>query len=167
MHGRGSSGTNVLCTIVGCLLCWANIGPDISRIATEIRTALMLRLLQPYYGIAASVRPLIKQFHKRPWLARAGSRKQDVNTNSDAQSRLAVYPTRSGRVLWVGLGAYVHGFSVSSFLPLRSTNRLLSTPSVIIRIITKYICTTSSIIIEKKTAPRWKGRNQGRVFRSH
>src|ERR1700736_2737012 len=97
MHGSGSSGTKVLCIIVGCLLCWASIGPGISKIATEIRIALMLRLLQPYYGIAASVRPLIKQSHKRPWLARAGSRKQDVNTNSDALSQLAVYPTRSGR----------------------------------------------------------------------
>src|SRR5260370_3930312 len=120
MHGRGSSGTNVLCTIVGCLLCWANIGPDISKIATEIRTALMLRLLQPYYGIAASVRPLVKQFHKRPWLARAGSRKQDVNTNSDARSRLPVYSTRSGRGLWAGLGRHTHGFSVSTVLRLTS-----------------------------------------------
>src|SRR5260370_38532547 len=109
MHGSGSSGTNVFCTIVGCLLCWANIGPDISKIATEIRIALMLRLLQPYYGIAASVRPLLKQFHKRPCLARAGSRKQDVTTNSDAQSRRAVFPTRSGRVRWVGTGAHVLG----------------------------------------------------------
>src|SRR6266576_4361456 len=98
MHGSGSSGTNVLCTIVGCLLCCANIGPDISRIATEIRIALILRLLQPYYGIASLLRPLIKQSCKRTWLARAGSRKQYVNTNSDAPSRVGVYSARSGRV---------------------------------------------------------------------
>src|SRR6266513_6520526 len=97
MHGTGSSGTNVLCTIVGTLLSWASIAPDINKIATEARIALMLLLLQPYYGIAALVRPLVKQSYKRPWLARAGSRKQDVNTNSDAQSRVAVYAARSGR----------------------------------------------------------------------
>src|SRR5260370_27104725 len=72
MHGSGSLGTNVLCPIVGCLLCCAGIGPHISKIATEIRIALMLRLLQPYYGIAVSVRPLVKQSHKRPRSASAG-----------------------------------------------------------------------------------------------
>src|SRR6266704_2786633 len=45
MHGSGSSGTNVLCTIGGCLLCWASTGLDISKIATEIKIVLMLHLL--------------------------------------------------------------------------------------------------------------------------
>src|SRR5882724_3079169 len=58
MHGRGSLGTNVLCTIVARLLCWAGIGPHINRIATEIRTALMLRLLRRCLGIAALLRLL-------------------------------------------------------------------------------------------------------------
>src|SRR2546429_9794949 len=98
MHGRGSSGTNVLCTIVGTLLSWASIAPDINKIATEVRIALMLLLLQPYYGIAALVRPLFQQSWKRPWLARAGSRKLDVNTNPDAQSRLTFTPRGRGRV---------------------------------------------------------------------
>src|SRR5437588_8468935 len=106
MHGSGSSGTNVLCTMVGCLLCCANIDPDISRIATEIRIALMLRLLQPYYGIAALLRPLIKQSCKRPWLARAGSRKQDVNTNLDAPFTGWRLPREGGEGgLSMGLGA--------------------------------------------------------------
>src|SRR6267143_3524801 len=110
MHGTGSSGTNVLCTIVGSLLSWASIAPDINKIATEVRIALMLLLLQPYYGLAALVRHLFKQSHKRPCIARAGSRKQDVNTNPDAQSRVDVYPTRSGKGgLSMGLRAYDHG----------------------------------------------------------
>src|SRR5258708_15904133 len=44
--------------ITGRLLCWAGIVPHINRIATEIRTALMLRLLRRYFGIAALLRPL-------------------------------------------------------------------------------------------------------------
>src|ERR1700682_4663185 len=67
MHGSGSSGTNVLCTGAACFLCWAGIAPDINKIATEIRIALMLRL----HGIAAWVPTLFKQFHKRPGLASA------------------------------------------------------------------------------------------------
>src|SRR5260370_15891847 len=63
-HGRGSEGTNVLSTIAGCLLFWASTGPDISKIATEIRIALMLRLLH-HYGVAALVRWWIKQSHQR------------------------------------------------------------------------------------------------------
>jgi hypothetical protein len=53
MHGCGSLGTNVLGTIVACLLCWASRGPHTRKIATEIRIALMLRLLETYYGITA------------------------------------------------------------------------------------------------------------------
>jgi hypothetical protein len=71
VHGSGSLGTNVLGTGVGCLLCWAGIVPDINKIATEIRITLMLRLLQPSYGIATFVFPLFKQFHKRAGLASA------------------------------------------------------------------------------------------------
>src|SRR5260370_35805293 len=55
MHGKGSLGTNVLCTIAGRLLCWTDNGPHISRIATAIRTALILRLLRRYFGIAAAL----------------------------------------------------------------------------------------------------------------
>src|SRR4029077_954183 len=68
-HGSGSSGTNVLCTGVGSLLCWADTGPAISKIATEIRIALMLRLLG-LFGIVALLRPLVKHSHKRPGSAR-------------------------------------------------------------------------------------------------
>src|SRR5260370_26401216 len=72
MHDCGSYGTNVLWTGIACFLCWAGIGPDINKIATEIRIALILRLLQPHYGITALVRPLIKQSQKRPRSASAG-----------------------------------------------------------------------------------------------
>src|SRR6266446_3973143 len=123
MHGTGSSGTNVLCTIVGSLLSWASIAPHINKIATEVRIALMLLLLQHYYGIAALVRPSFKQSCKRLWLARAGSRKQDVNTNSDAQSQVVVYPTRSGRVgsPW-DWGRTITVPSVLRTLPLQRSN---------------------------------------------
>jgi hypothetical protein len=57
VHGSGSLGTNVLGTGAGCLLCCAGIGPDINRIATEIRIALMLRLLETDDGIAGVVDP--------------------------------------------------------------------------------------------------------------
>jgi hypothetical protein len=53
MHGCGSLGTNVLGTGVACVLCCASIGPHISKIATEIRIVLMLRLLEAYYGFTA------------------------------------------------------------------------------------------------------------------
>src|SRR5258707_138767 len=94
VHTSGSSGTNVRCTGIACFLCWAGIEPDISKIATEIRITLMLGLLQPYFGIATLLRALFKRSHKRPGLARAGSRKQDVNTNSDAQPRTGVTSRR-------------------------------------------------------------------------
>src|SRR5260370_28702921 len=48
MHGSGSLGTKVLGTIAGSYLCGAGIGTPRNRIATEIRTALMLRLLRPW-----------------------------------------------------------------------------------------------------------------------
>src|SRR5712692_3351641 len=104
MHGSGSSGTNVLGTGAGCLLCWATTGPDISKIATEIRIALMLRLLQPYYGVAPSVRPLFKQSHQRPGLAWA--RRRDVSTNSGAQ-----------RSVFLTVGIFSRGLVTSTVRP--------------------------------------------------
>src|SRR5258708_3204263 len=64
-HGNGSSGTNVLCTIPGGLLCWASIGPDISKTATEIRNALILGLLQRDFGFTGQVRRLLKLYRNR------------------------------------------------------------------------------------------------------
>src|ERR1700730_13268895 len=135
MHGSGSSGTKVLCTIVGCLLCWASIGPDVSKIATEIRIALMLRLLQPYYGIAASVRPLIKYFHKRPWLAGRVAGNKTLTRIRMPNHRLAFTPRGRGGWAFHGTVGVCSQFFSVQFLPLSSTNRFLSTPSGIIRII--------------------------------
>src|SRR5580704_8951475 len=55
VHGSGSLGTNVRGTGAGCLLCCAGIGQHMNRIATEIRIAFMLRLLETGDGIAGLV----------------------------------------------------------------------------------------------------------------
>src|SRR5882757_2447438 len=100
-HGSGSSGTNVLCTIVGCRRCWAGIGPDITKIATEIRIALMLRLLHHYYGFAGLVRWLTPTVFKvRFYVAPRISR-----TRPSASSEYRRYPAASQLTGTKGSGA--------------------------------------------------------------